>query len=306
VSLLLPKANNTTSMKNYVLITAARNEGAYIELTLQSVTAQTVLPRKWVIVSDGSTDETDEIAERYSKKHNFIDFIRIDRQNHERNFASKVIAIREAYKHLQYIDYEYIGHLDADITFDDIHYYENMMNKFALNPELGIIGGFIYEKKKGEFESRPFNNVYSVAGGIQLFKRSCYEVIGGFLPLELGGEDWYAEVVARMKGWKVESFPELPVLHHKPTLHTRGRLSEGFRQGSMDYSLGSDPVFEIFKCLYRLKKNAHESTAFSRLCGYFWSFILRAERPVPVDFIRYLRKEQRNRLRTRFLSILFP
>jgi len=289
-------------MINYVLITAARNEASYIESTLQSVIAQTMRPSRWVIVSDGSTDQTDEIAERYSKKHNFIDFIRIDRRNRERNFASKVIAIREGCKHLQDIDYEYIGHLDADITFNNTHYYEILLNKFMHNPELGIIGGFIYEKKTGKFESRPFNNVYSVAGGVQLFRRACYEAIGGFLPLEFGGEDWYAEVVAKMNGWKVKSFPELPVLHHKSSLQTRGRLREGFRQGKMDYSLGSDPVFEIFKCLYRLKKVSHTSYAFSRLCGYFSSFILRSERPVPIDFTRYLRKEQRNRLRISFLS----
>ena len=289
-------------MKRYVLITAAYNEEDYIGKTIQSVLAQNLLPKHWIIVSDGSADRTDEIIKRYSSKHEFIQYIRIEKKKQSHNFASKVCALNTGYNIIKKYDFDFIGHLDADITFYDSHYYELILDKFLNHNKLGIAGGYIYENNQGQFKSRPFNSVDSVAGGIQVFRRECYEDIAGFLPLEFGGEDWYAEVVARMKGWKVKAFPELHVLHHKPTLQIKGRLSEGFRQGSMDYSLGSDPVFEIFKCLYRLKKKSHILFAFFRLCGFFRSCILKVERPVSVDFIRYLRKEQRKRLRIGFLS----
>ncbi len=289
-------------MKPYVLITAAYNEGAYIGKTIQSVLAQNLLPKHWIIVSDGSMDRTDEIIKKYSSKHEFIQYIRIEKRKQSHNFASKVFALNTGYNIIKKYHFDFIGHLDADITFHGSHYYELILDKFIRYPKLGVTGGYIYENNQGHFKSRPFNSVDSVAGGIQIFRRECYEDIAGFLPLEFGGEDWYAEVVARMKGWEVESFPELQVLHHKPTLGTKGSVKEGFRQGLMDYSLGSDPVFEIFKCLYRLKKRSHISYAFSRLYGYSRSFILRPEIPVSADFIRYLRKEQRKRLRIGFLS----
>jgi len=107
--------------------------------------------------------------------------------------------------------------------------------------------------------------------------------------------------MAGMNGWVVESFPELRVLHNKPTLKTKGNIKEGFRQGLMDFSLGTDPIFELLKCFRRLKKISHASYAFFRIYGFFWAFMHRVKRPVPDKFIRYLRKEQLKRLRRIFL-----
>jgi len=289
------------SMINYVLITAARNEATYIEMTLQSVIAQTVLPMKWVIVSDGSTDETDAIVKRYSRKRDFIDLIRIEEHNRERNFASKVFAIQEAYKHLQGINYTYIGHLDADISFNE-DYYKQIINKFTQNDKLGIAGGLILENYEGQFESRPFNTTRSVAGGIQFFRRECYEEIGGLLPLKVGGEDWYAEVTARMNGWVVESYSDLKVFHHKRSTKTRGVIRESFRHGIMDYSLGSHPLFELFKCIRRIKEKPFFIAACIRIGSFIWAYLSAKERPVSEEFVTYLRTEQIQRLRDKLFN----
>lgn len=285
-------------VKNYVLITAARNEAKYIELTLQSVVAQTVQPQKWVIVSDGSTDETDDIVKRYIKDNDFIDFIRIDEQERDRNFASKVFAIREGYRRLQDSNYGYIGHLDADISFDK-EYYDNILKKFEQKPTLGISGGLIFENYNGKFESRPLNTVRSVAGGIQLFRRECYEQIGGLLPLKVGGEDWYAEVTARMNGWVVESYEDLIVYHHKRSTEARSIIRESYRHGIMDYSLGSHPIFELLKCARRIKEKPFFIAACIRICSFAWSYTRVKERLVTEEFINYLRKEQMQLLKTR-------
>ena len=287
---------------NYVLITAARNEEAYIEATIKSVLAQNMLPKKWVIVSDGSTDRTDEIIKKHLQHSNLIEFIRRDPGNNQNfDFASKVFAINAGYEHLKNYVADYIGHLDADITFET-DYYENVIKKFEHNPLLGIAGGFIFEPDHGSFKSRPYNTVRSVAGGIQLFRCECYKAVGGFIPLKRGGEDWCAEVIALMKGWRVESFPELHAYHHKPGILARGSIKESVRQGAMDYSLGSHPLFEFIKCLRRVGERPYLIGAFIRMCGFVWAYLSREQRLVSTEFIRYLRNEQLTLLKSFFMS----
>ena len=286
---------------DYVLITAAKNEERYIEGTIKSVLEQTVLPKRWVIVSDGSTDHTDEIVAKYAANHEVIEFIRRESKSHI-SFASKVHALNLGYEAVKDLTYDFIGHLDGDISFDR-EYYEKVLAKFRQNPKLGLAGGLIFEQRNGQFQSRTFNSSKSVAGGIQLFRRSCYEAIGGFIPLEAGGEDWYAEVMARMKGWTVETFSDLKVFHHKPSKIDRGPLRDSFRQGVMDYSLGSHPIFEIIKCIGRIRERPFLVVAFMRLSGFAWCYWRRQEKKVPIQFIRYLRREQLEKLKSAIFSL---
>ena len=281
----------------YVLISPARNEAAYIEKTIQAVISQSILPVKWVIVSDGSTDGTDEIVAEYAYKYEFIQFIRREGNELNPGFASKVYAIREAYSHLSRLEYDFIGNLDADVTFD-VHYIENIILKFSENERLGIAGGFIYEQEGGKFRSRPTNTTRSVAGAIQMFRRACFEEIGGLTPVKLGGEDWIAEIMARMRGWNVEAFPENKVYHHKSSVVARGVLKERMRQGAGDYSLGSHAFFEIIKCLRRVKEKPYLIGAFIRMSSYFWHWCRREKFAVSDDIVAFLRKEQIARLKS--------
>jgi GT2 family glycosyltransferase len=283
--------------KRYVLISAARNEVAYIEKTIQSVISQSILPAKWVIVSDGSTDGTDEIILKYADKYKLIHFVKRESNGQDQGFASKVYAVREASSHLNGVEYAFIGNLDADVTFD-IHYIENIISKFSKNERLGITGGFIYEQNGGKFKSRPTNTTSSVAGAIQMFRRECFEEIGGLTPAKLGGEDWIAEIMARMRGWDVEAFPEYEVYHHKSSTATRGMLRERIRQGAVDYSLGSYPFFEIIKCMRRIKEKPYFVGAFVRMSSYFWHCCRREDRAISDKIVDFLRKEQLARLKS--------
>jgi glycosyltransferase involved in cell wall biosynthesis len=286
----------------YVLVTAARNEEAYIEKTIKAIISQTKLPARWVIVSDGSTDLTDEIIRRYIKKNDFISLI-CREGDIKPNFGSQVRAINTGLETLKTIAYDFIGNLDADVSFDH-NYYENLLKRFMLNPKLGLAGGFIYERRKEKFSSREFNNVNSVAHAIQLFRRECYDATGGYVPLPYGGPDWVAEVMARMKGWEVQAFPDLKVYHHKHGAKVRGRMKDGFRQGLMDYSVGSHPLFEGVKCLRRAKEKSYLVISFCRMAGFIWACCRGGKRPVSSEFIRYLRKEQMDRLRTYMANII--
>ncbi len=277
----------------YVLVTAAYNEEENIGKPIESVLAQTELPRRWVIVSDGSLDKTDEIVQGYAEKHDFIRFVRVTRPP-GRSFRTKVMALQAGMKFLEDVPYKFIGNLDADISVGP-SYFADLIAQFEGNPELGIAGGFVCEEEGGEFRSRSSNRTYSVAHAGQLVRRECYEAIGGYAVLEYGGEDWHAQTMARMMGWSAEAFPELRIFHHRHTGEGGNLVRHKFRQGRMDYSLGSDPVFEIFKCLQRLAERPYLIGSMARLMGFFWSSMIRESRPVSAEFIAFLRQEQKEK-----------
>jgi glycosyltransferase involved in cell wall biosynthesis len=288
------------SDKNYVLITPARNEEAYIEKTIQAVIFQTVLPKKWVIVSDGSIDRTDEIVNNYVAKHNFMELVKTSGYA-KRNFGSKNKAINLGYTLLKDIEYEYIGNLDADVSFDS-SYYENILSKFQSNKKIGIAGGVRYDLCNGKFE-KVIRSRNSVAGAFQLFRCECYETIGGYISLKYGGMDAVAEIMARMHGWKVESFPEIEVFHYRPTGTGTGNiLNARFRNGVRDYLIGYHPLFQTLRVLRRTLKRRFLIGSFCWMCGYYWAALLRYKRPVSDDFIKYLRSEQITRLRSVFFT----
>ena len=180
-----------TEKTTYVLMTAARNEEEFIEKTLQSVVEQTVLPRKWVIVSDGSTDRTDEIVREYAEKYPWIALVRRE-PDKQRNFGSKALALREAMPLIETVGYDFIGNLDADVSFEET-YFENLFAFFEAEPELGLGGGKIYNKHKDGFK-KEMSTDSAVAGAVQMFRRQCFEDVGGYLPISTGGIDTVAEV----------------------------------------------------------------------------------------------------------------
>lgn len=287
-------------MASYILITPARNEAAYIEKTIQSVVAQTKLPLKWVIVSDGSTDQTDAIVERYARDHEFI-LLKHRAGDKERNFGSKVRAINLGYECLKDQAYGFVGNLDADITLEPT-YYEGILSKFEENERLGIGGGVRFDLCNGRFR-RVRGAKNSVGGSIQFFRRECYEGIGGYRPHKLGGIDAVAEIMARMQGWEVMSFPEFRVYHYRCTGTARGSYLRGnFKKGMQHYVIGYHPVFQVASCIFHLRNYPVLIGSLAALAGYFWAMWKRVEKEVPDDVIGYLRSEQLNRLRKLILT----
>jgi glycosyltransferase involved in cell wall biosynthesis len=278
----------------YVLITAARNEQQYIEKTIQSVVSQTILPNKWVIVSDGSTDRTDEIVKRYEGYYDFIQLFRRE-PGDNRNFASQVYAQKTGISQLEGIEYQFLGLLDADVSFER-DYYESVLGKFQENAKLGIAGGILFENIGGKWVRLDNSTSWSVGGPIQMFRRECYEAID-YIPLKRGGQDAIAEVMARMHGWEVRSFPGIVVLHHRITgTETRNILSVRFQRGVAHHCNGNHPFFEVVRCLYRIFERPYVLGSLFTLCGYLWSCISGDEIMVPKDVVKYLRKEQVRRI----------
>ena len=282
----------------YAIVTAAYNEAALIEHTLRSVAAQTVLPRAWIIVSDGSTDRTDEVAKGYEARLPFLQVIRIDRDP-GRTFVSKVHAVRAGFARLAGVDYDYVGNLDADLSFGPT-YFERLLEKFAADPALGVAGGWIHEQTNGAFAPRPYNSRASVPHAVQLMRRSCYQAVGDYVALPYGGEDTCAVIKARMAGWKAEAFADLPVQHHRRTSSAGGVLRNRFRTGMMDHSLGYHPAYELMKCARRVVERPYAIGSVVGLAGFATATLRRQPRPVSRDFVDFIRGEQMQRFSALF------
>ncbi len=239
----------------YALITPARNEAQFIELTIKSLLAQTHLPLKWVIVSDGSTDGTDEIVDRYLSDHQWIEFVRMPERK-ERHFAGKVYAFRAGYDRVKDLDVDVIGNLDADVSFEPGH-FEFLIEKMAENPQLGVAGAPFRE---GTFQyDYRFTNIENVWGGCQLFRRACYEQIGGYTPLKGGCIDHVAVLSARMHGWQTRTFTEKVCVHHRVMgTAQQSSLKAKFKLGVKDsLSLGTTRSGRLFRMAYQMKNRPY-------------------------------------------------
>jgi glycosyltransferase involved in cell wall biosynthesis len=278
----------------YCLMTAAYNEQDNIGRTIEAVLAQTWLPKRWVIVSDASTDKTDEIIKSYADKHPFIVFLKMTREP-GRSFGQKVTALRSASKLLDDVSAAFVGNLDADITLAP-DYFETLLHCFDRDPSLGLAGGFVCESSDGKFQSRSSNRTYSVAHAAQLVRRQVYQQIGGYAGCRYGGEDWHAQTAAKMAGWHAESFPSLQVFHHRRTGEADNLLRDRFRLGRLDYCFGSYPLFEIFKCLQRLPERPFLIGGMLRLAGFFWCFLSGENRGFSPEFVAFLQHEQKEKL----------
>jgi biofilm PGA synthesis N-glycosyltransferase PgaC len=286
----------------YILLTAAKNEADYIGQAIESVLRQSVLPQAWFIMDDGSTDHTAMIIQGFAEKHPFIRLYSTDNSG-QRSFGAKDKAINAAYKMARQLDFDCIGVQDADIAAEHSNYYEQILGKFAANPRLGIAGGYIYERTNGKWECRKGNSPDSVAGGVQMFRRACFEEIGGYRPMHFGGEDWLAQIDARMAGWEVLVCPEFPIRHYRPTSSAGGRWRGLFRSGMVDASFGSHLVFELFKCCRRITERPILFGSAVRFFGYLW-WKASGRRPLlSVGQVAFLRKEQTEKV-VRFLRAL--
>jgi biofilm PGA synthesis N-glycosyltransferase PgaC len=294
----LAEANpSQTRQPLYVLITPARNEAAFIELTIKSVVVQTVKPLKWVIVSDGSTDGTDEIVRRYAAEHKWIELVRMP-ERRERHFAGKVHAFNSGFANVKDLKFDLIGSLDADISFDQ-DYFSFLLDRFSENPRLGV-GGTPFSEAGAMYDYR-FASQEHVSGACQLFRRECFEAIGGYIPMKVGGIDLVAVLSARMKGWQTRAFTEKISVHHKITQNGRHqRLRQTFKSGFHDYLMGGHPVWELFRSVYHMGKRPLIVGGSALLCGYLWAVVTRANRPVSEEIVKFRSKEQMCRLRQLF------
>lgn len=283
----------------YVLVTPARNEQDFIENTIKSIVEQSHRPLRWIIVSDGSSDGTDDIVKSYSAKHDWIELLRMP-EHRDRQFAAKAIAFNAGYEKLRGYEFDLIGNLDADITLPH-DYFQFMIDRFNEIPELGVAGTpFVEDSDHPESHTYAHDgaNLDHVSGACQLFRRECFAAVGGYIPIEGGAIDWIAVTTARMYGWKTRTFLEKVCYHHRKLgTGNHGTLMVRFHYGRKAYYVGGLPAWELLRGIFQMRSSPLILGGLFFLAGYFWALITRMHRPVSSELIAFHRSEQKSRLK---------
>ncbi len=286
-----------TANHGYILVTPVRDEVALIGRTIAAVLAQTVRPREWIIVSDGSTDGTDDIIRAAVADHPWLHLLALPPRT-GRSFAAVVKNTTLGIQSLQIPDYEYLGLLDSDVTFQT-DYFEQLLARFTANPRLGLAGGVVIDvgRPRDQFP----RNREDVPGAVQFFRRECFEQMGGLIPIPEGGWDGMTCVQARMAGYETRLFTDLVVDHHKPrNIAEGGAVRRKWQMGVRDYAAGYHPLFELVKCAGRIGEPPVGVAAAAWWIGYCTAAVQRRPRVVPAPVIAQVRREQMTRLRRTF------
>jgi poly-beta-1,6-N-acetyl-D-glucosamine synthase len=290
---------NPTGLK-YLLVTAARNEETFLELTIQSVVNQTVRPVRWLIVSDGSTDRTDEIVARHAAQHDWIQLYRMP-ERQARDFGGKARSFNTGYGLIKNIPHDVIVSLDADITFDP-EFFEFLLSRLAQDPQLGIVGAPFSED--GMTYDYRYSSADHVSGACQVFRRECFAVIGGYVEAKGGGIDVIAVLTARMKGWRTHTFVEMTCEHHRPmgSANHSDRLTMNYKLGQRQYCLGFHPLWQLFRSAYQMTRQPYVIAGAALGAGYFAAMLKRVPRLISPELVAFQQRDQMRRLR-KFLRL---
>jgi biofilm PGA synthesis N-glycosyltransferase PgaC len=279
--------------RRYLLVSPCRDEAAFIRRTLDSVAAQSVPPTLWVIVDDGSRDETPAILAEYAKR---LPWLRVVRRTDRGGRSVGPGVIEAFYQGLEGVnldDFDYVCKLDADLVMPP-RYFELLMQRMEREPRLGTCSGkpWFTHPETGALVPETMGNEMSV-GASKFYRVSCFREIGGFVRQVMwDGIDCHR---ARMLGWIAEATEdeELRFLHLRPmgTSHKgiwTGRVRAGFGQ----YFMGTSPLFYVASAIYRLPKYPPLIGSLAMLWGYFSSAAKSLPRYDDLEFRRFLRRYQ--------------
>jgi glycosyltransferase involved in cell wall biosynthesis len=218
---------------NYYVIIPAYNEEQFIEVTLNSLVNQTVLPTKLVVVNDNSTDNTEKIILKFVEKYPWINLLdKISDAIHLP--GSKVIKAFQAGFDSLDDEYDIVVKIDADLIFP-ANYFETIINHFKSNPTIGMVGGFCYIEKNGEWILENLTDKDHIRGALKAYRKECFKQIGGLKPAM--GWDTVDELLCKFYNWKVVTDATLHVKHLKPTGANYNKAAR-YKQGEAFYSLG--------------------------------------------------------------------
>jgi biofilm PGA synthesis N-glycosyltransferase PgaC len=279
----------------YAVISPVRNEAQFIERTIRAMINQTMKPSEWIIVNDGSTDETAEIVGRYAKLHPWLGLVHRDKREDkgDRQRGKGIVdTFYFGYERLARRDYEFIVKLDGDVSFEPV-YFESLLREFASNPELGIAGGGLYDRGDGKnWKLRSSKD--HVSGPAKMYRRACFEAIGGLVPAL--GWDGIDEWRALSLGWEVQSFSELRLLHHRVTGVATGPLKSKIEQGYGAYAMGYHPLYTIARGIRHMVFRPYVIGGWAMIVGHLVAWLEGQERLADPSVIRYVRRTQLRQL----------
>ena len=280
------------SSTKYVVISPVRDEAAHLRLTIESMVAQTIQPIEWIIVNDGSTDDTGEIIEEYVARHSWIRAVHRENRGFRKSGGGVVEAFNDGYAALNRVDWDFIVKMDGDLSFEP-DYFEKCFTIFHNEKSLGIGGGVICYIENGikRFEPCP---TFHVRGATKIYRRECWEAIGGFWPAP--GWDTLDEVKANMLGWTTRSFPDLHLQHHRYTGAADGVWGGLVKNGRANYICGYHPLFMLAKCFSRLPRKPYVIGSLALFYGFISGYFKRVPQVTDHQTIGFLRRQQIGRL----------
>ena len=282
----------------YVIVSPCRNEAQYMRRTLDSVVAQTLRPALWVIVDDGSTDETPAILAEYMAQHDWIRVVAKPDRGHRAVGPGVIEAFYAGLETVSLQDYHYLCKMDLDLDLP-ARYFETLVERMEAEPRIGTCSGKPYMRVNGTLVSERRGDEMS-AGMTKFFRISCFEEIGGFVREVM----WDAIDChkARQLGWIAVSWdhPDLNFEHLRPMgssqagIHT-GRRRHGFGQ----YFMGSDPIYYAATCVFRMKEPPLVTGGLSMFWGYVQAGLKGERRYAETDpeLVAFIRRYQRRALR---------
>ena len=279
---------------HYVVITPIRNEEEHLQRTIESISAQSITPQEWIIVDDGSTDESAKIALAATRQHKWIRVIQRQDRGFRKPGGGVIEAFYDGYRQIKADDWQALVKLDGDLSFGP-DYFENCLRRFELDAKLGIGGGTVSKMVNNALvPEAPGDPSFHVRGATKIYKRDCWEAIGGLILAP--GWDTVDEYKANMLGWVTYTFPELKLRHHRAAGGAEGTWKNCVKNGLANYVAGYHPLFMIMKCVQRSLTRPYGMVGLGLLVGFFSGYIKHVARVNDRELIRYLRQQQLRRL----------
>jgi len=277
----------------YCLITPARNESATLQTTILSLASQTILPSRWIIVDDGSTDTTAHIANNAAAQFPWIGVVRRKDRGFRKQGGGVIDAFYDGYNALATDEWDFLVKLDADLSFDP-SYFEHCFRHFHTDLKLGIGGGTILTQQNNHLVKESNDPIFHVRGATKIYRRALWFQLGGLLAAP--GWDTMDEIKAHMLGWNTYTFADVPLIHHRPTGAADGVWNNAFKNGRANYISGYHPLFMLAKCARRIFCKPPLLGALALLHGYITGYLARIPRVADPQLIAYLRTQQINTL----------
>lgn len=278
--------------KCVVVISPCRDEEAFIEKTLTSVTNQSRKPDRWIIVDDGSRDRTQKIIARYAARHSWIELVQRD-QNTQRGLGPEIVDVfNYGYEFIGDDSYDIVAKLDCDLQFGS-NCFAAILSHFE-DPKVGMASGAIYTIINNKPILERYAN-FHVPGAVKFYRRNCFEQIGGLK--KIVGWDIIDETDARRHGWITVSDPKIEIMHLRQQANNIGVLKGRFKWGQGSYAIGSHPLFAIGRSIFRMMERPRIVGGIALMFGFFSSYLNRKiNRNMDLESIHYLRQEQVYRL----------
>ncbi|HEY1308716.1 MAG TPA: glycosyltransferase family A protein [Vicinamibacterales bacterium] len=282
----------SSATPKYVIVSPIRDEEQYIEQTIRGVLQQTILPTEWVIVDDGSRDRTGAIIDGYSTQYPWLKTLHRQDRGQRVPGTGVMEAFYDGYEALATREWDYIVKLDGDVGLPP-DYFEECFRRFQDDPRLGMCGGVMYCLQDGvqKVEAQP---LLHVRGPIKLYKRACWDELGGLI--KAPGWDTVDEIQANHLGWRTRSFPEITVIHYRPTGAAQGAWRDSIKNGRSDYISGYHPLFMAAKCVRILFQRPFLVVGVGQAYGFITGYAKGIPQVQNRALIRYIRRQQMRRL----------